>query len=96
MQVNDELLGKLERLGAIELEGSRREEVKKQLSEIVAFVENINTLNLEELDDSFLAIEQSQPMREDIPIMQDGIAKDILSHAPKVENDFFIVPKIIE
>jgi aspartyl-tRNA(Asn)/glutamyl-tRNA(Gln) amidotransferase subunit C len=35
-------------------------------------------------------------MREDTPREENDIAREILSHAPQAEDDFFIVPAIIE
>ena len=34
--------------------------------------------------------------REDIKKAQPEVAQHIFTHAPNAENDFFIVPKIIE
>ncbi len=35
-------------------------------------------------------------MREDIPHKNPEVIKSILAHAPNAQDDFFIVPKIIE
>jgi Asp-tRNA(Asn)/Glu-tRNA(Gln) amidotransferase C subunit len=35
-------------------------------------------------------------MRADIPVNQPQIGQDILSHAPRHEDNFFVVPAIIE
>lgn len=96
MQISNELLDKLQRLSAISLESDKYELAKEQLSEIVQFVENINTLDLDAMDNHFLAIEQSQFMREDTPHLNEEIPREVLETAPSVENNFFIVPKIIE
>lgn len=91
MQIDDKLLAKLQRLGMIEIQEDKKEAIKSQLSEILGFVDNIVTL-----DTQNLKIKGAKtPMREDIP--QDSkIQSDVLSHAPKAEDDYFIVPKIIE
>jgi len=34
--------------------------------------------------------------REDIAVREPSIPEDILKYAPRAEDDFFIVPKIIE
>lgn len=92
MQIDDKLLSKLERLGMLEIEESKKEEIKSQLSEILGFVDNIASLDIQTLDSK---TELKTPMREDIP--QDSqIQQDVLSHAPRAEDGYFIVPKIIE
>lgn len=92
MQIDDKLLSKLERLGMIEIEEDKKEEIKSQLSEILGFVDNIASLDIQTLGSK---TELKTPMREDIP--QDSqIQQDVLSHAPRAEDGYFIVPKIIE
>lgn len=92
MQIDDKLLSKLERLGMIEIEEDKKEEIKSQLSEILGFVDNIASLDIQTLSPK---TELKTPMREDIP--QDSqIQQDVLSHAPRAEDGYFIVPKIIE
>ena len=68
----------------------------KQLTGILDYVDNLNELDTETLDASFSTLEGGTPLREDIPRRSDGIATDILSHAPQAKDDFFIVPAIIE
>ena len=60
------------------------------------FVENINKLDLEDIPASFNPINSKLPMREDIPQSKSEIASDTLKYAPNSEENFFIVPKIIE
>lgn len=92
MQIDDQLLNKLQKLGMIEIEESKKEEIKTQLSEILGFVDNIATLDVQNLSPK---MDLETPMREDIP--QDShIQQDVLSHAPRAEDGYFIVPKIIE
>lgn len=92
MQIDDKLLEKLQRLGMIEIEESKKEEIKSQLSEILGFVDNIATLDTQNLASKESA---KTPMREDTPL-DSGIQSDVLSHAPRAEDGYFIVPKIIE
>jgi Asp-tRNA(Asn)/Glu-tRNA(Gln) amidotransferase C subunit len=35
-------------------------------------------------------------MREDVSFKQEEVIKSILAHAPQSEDDFFVVPAIIE
>jgi aspartyl-tRNA(Asn)/glutamyl-tRNA(Gln) amidotransferase subunit C len=74
----------------------KKEELANQLTEILSYVENLSELNTDNLSASFSTLEGGTPLREDIAKTQPEISQHIFSHAPNAENDFFIVPKIIE
>ena len=96
MQVDDALLTKLEKLSFLHVSDDKRTEIVSQLSEIVSFVDNLSELNTEGVDDTFAMSDRATPLREDIPSSNASISEDILKHAPKSADNFFIVPKIIE
>ena len=96
MTIDVTILNRLTKLGGITLEEEKLEETKSHLSEIVDFVENINKLDLDGIPASFNPLDSKLPMREDIVESKPQIAKDILKNAPSAEDNFFIVPKIIE
>ncbi len=96
MQVDDILLSKLEKLSFLQINSDKREEIKEQLSEIVSFVDNLSELNTDGVDANFSMDQHSTPLREDSIKESTQISEDILSHAPKSADNFFIVPKIIE
>lgn len=96
MQIDDTVLSKLEKLSHLKIDESKKEEVKKQLTEILGYVENMNELDTSTLDATFSTLTGGTPLREDTPRKADTIAREILSHAPQSQNDFFIVPAIIE
>ncbi|UPT77955.1 Asp-tRNA(Asn)/Glu-tRNA(Gln) amidotransferase subunit GatC [Sulfurovum sp. XGS-02] len=96
MQIDHTVLEKLEKLSHLKIDDSKKEEVIEQLSGILTYVDNLNELDTEALDASFSTLEGGTPLRADTPRETDDIAKDILSHAPQANDDFFIVPAIIE
>jgi aspartyl-tRNA(Asn)/glutamyl-tRNA(Gln) amidotransferase subunit C len=96
MHIDNALLSKLEKLSSLEIEASRRDGMIQQLSEIVTFVENLNELDLTHQEATFTTVAGGTPFREDIPASQPEIIETILNHAPKSEDGFFVVPKIIE
>ncbi|EQB40674.1 glutamyl-tRNA amidotransferase subunit C [Sulfurimonas hongkongensis] len=96
MQVDDTLLNKLEKLSFLKISEDKRKEVISQLSEIVSFVDNLNELNTDGVDDSFAMSDRGTYTREDTPLCDKNISEDILKHAPQSDDGFFIVPKIIE
>ncbi|MBE0494929.1 MAG: Asp-tRNA(Asn)/Glu-tRNA(Gln) amidotransferase subunit GatC [Campylobacterales bacterium] len=96
MRIDNDLLSKLEKLSSLEIEPSKREGIIAQLSEIVTFVENLNELDLDAQEATFTTVEGGTPFREDIPACDPEIVQTILQHAPKSDQGFFVVPKIIE
>ncbi len=96
MQIDDQILEKLEKLSHLRVDQKKREEILEQLSEILKYVENLNELDTKELDSYFSTLEGGTPMREDIPHSDTEVSQSILKHAPQSRDDFFIVPAIIE
>ncbi len=96
MQIDDTVLAKLEKLSHLRIDESKKEEVKEQLTGILNYVENLNELDTDALSPTFSTLEGGTPMREDIPQNSSEVAEDILKHAPNAQDDFFIVPAIIE
>lgn len=92
MQIDDELLGKLQRLAMIEIDDEHKEKVRENLSEILNFVENLNSIDTDSIT---LTSNEKTPLRTDEP-KQSTIAKEVLANAPSAQDGFFIVPKIIE
>ncbi len=96
MQIDDTLLAKLEKLSHLRIANDKKEEVMGQLTEILGYIQNLNELDTDSLSPAFSTLEGGTPLREDTPRDSDTVAKEILSHAPQAEDDFFIVPAIIE
>jgi aspartyl-tRNA(Asn)/glutamyl-tRNA(Gln) amidotransferase subunit C len=96
MQIDHALLTKLEKLSHLRIAEEKKEEVMGQLTDILGYIDNLNELETEALSPTFSTLEGGTPLREDIPREESSIAEEILSHAPQAEDDFFIVPAIIE
>ncbi len=93
MRIDEALIRKLENLAMIEVEN--KEKMAKDLAEIVEFVELLNEVDTSEVDATFSTLNNPTPLREDEP-KRSEVIKDVLKHAPKAKDGYFIVPKIIE
>jgi len=93
MKIDIKVIEKLENLSMVEIED--KEKMAKELEEIVNFVEMLNELDTENIEPSFRVLDVTTPLRDDTPVKND-IIKDVLAHAPKSKDGYFIVPKIIE
>jgi len=93
MKIDVKLIERLENLSMFEVED--KEKMAKNLSEIVEFVEMLNELDTENIDATFNVLNASTPLREDV-VKEENIIDEVLAHAPKSKDGYFIVPKIIE
>ena len=96
MKIDNNLLSKLEKLSHLYISEDKREEVVSQLSDILAYVENLSELDTSSLDSYFSTLDGGTPLREDIPVSSKEISQKILKNAPQEEDNFFVVPAIIE
>jgi aspartyl-tRNA(Asn)/glutamyl-tRNA(Gln) amidotransferase subunit C len=96
MQIDDTVLAKLEKLSHLRIDETKKEEVKTQLSHILDYIDNLNELDTDALSASFSTLDGGTPLREDKPRQTNDVAENILKHAPKSADDFFIVPAIID
>jgi len=96
LHIDDALLSKLEKLSNLKISEDKRAEVISQLSEIVSFVDNLSELDTSDMDPTFAMTNKGTQLREDSPASSKEVSDAILSHAPLSEENFFIVPKIIE
>jgi len=96
VQIDNTVLEKLEKLSHLRIDDSKKEEVMGQLTEILGYIDNLNELDTDTLSPSFSTLEGGTPLREDSPREANDVSKEILSHAPQSQDDFFIVPAIIE
>ncbi len=96
MTVDDKLIEKLAKLSSLEISDEKKESLKAELGDIINFVENLNEIDVSNIEATFSTIEGGTPLREDEPVQDLERAKAILANAPKSEDGYFIVPKIIE
>ena len=67
----------------------------RQLNAMLAFVEQLQEVNVEGVEAMTSVTPMAMKMREDV--VNDGeIAADIVKNAPATEDNFFLVPKVVE
>jgi aspartyl-tRNA(Asn)/glutamyl-tRNA(Gln) amidotransferase subunit C len=96
MVIDDKLLEKLEKLSYLEIEESKREGIERELTQILNFVENLNGVDTDGLPDKFVMRDIEAHLREDTPVRGAEVSDSILKNSPQSEDNFFVVPKIIE
>ena len=96
MTVDDNLIAKLAKLSSLEIDDAKKENLKSELADIINFVENLNEIDVSNIEATFSTIEGGTPLREDESKQDLELSNHILKNAPKSEDGYFIVPKIIE
>jgi aspartyl-tRNA(Asn)/glutamyl-tRNA(Gln) amidotransferase subunit C len=95
MSISREELARIAELARLDIPEDRREELSRQLSNVLAFAESLGKLDLAGCEASVFAPADA-PLREDAP---DGRTLDparATAAAPESEDGFFLVPPIVE
>ena len=67
----------------------------KDLNSILKFVEQLNEIKIEKVEPLASTVEQELIKRDDVVKLMNE-KKDILANSPVDNEDFYVVPKVIE
>ena len=95
MPIDKNQVKKVAKLSRISLDDNKFDSLSKDLDSILTFVEKLNELDTKEIKTLKSISDKTLEARNDI--VDDGkIKNDILKNSPEKNEDFFIVPKVIE
>ena len=95
MSIDKNQVKKVAKLSRISLEDNKIDSLSKDLDSILTFVEKLNELDTKEIKTLKSIADKTLEGRNDI--VDDGkIKNDILKNSPEKNEDFFVVPKVIE
>lgn len=95
MSINKETVKKISKLSRIASNEQFEDSMIKDLNSILKFVEQLNELNIKNIEPLSSVVEQKLFQREDIvKIMNEK--EDILKNSPDKNENYFVVPKVIE
>jgi len=95
MEVNDELIDKLADLAKLEFDAISKQEIKKDLQNVLTFVEKLNELDLKDVEPIEYITDEKNVLRDDV-VITDITKKDALKNAPLKDSDYFKVPKVLK
>jgi aspartyl-tRNA(Asn)/glutamyl-tRNA(Gln) amidotransferase subunit C len=95
MAIDAATVRKVARLARIAEPEERIEPLAKELSGIMAWIEQLNEVDTDGVEPMTSAVAATLPMREDV-VSEGGVPERVLSNAPKRSGDFFVVPKVVE
>lgn len=95
MSVTPDDVRKIARLARIAAPEDRLEHLAQELNAILGWIEQLGEVDVEGVEPMASAVETALPMREDV-VTDGGKPGDILKNAPRAEEGFFVVPKVVE
>ena len=95
MQINEATVRKIAHLARIKLTDQETKALESELSSILEWVEQLNEVETDGIPAMTSAVEAEMKKRQD-KITDGGYAHRITQNAPKEEDHFFLVPKVVE
>lgn len=95
MSVDKKTVSKVARLARIAVPEERLEPMAKELNGILAWIEQLNEVDVDGVEPMTTPVAMQLPLREDV-VTDGGIRDQVLANAPKSEDGFFVVPKVVE
>ncbi|MGB8364809.1 MAG: Asp-tRNA(Asn)/Glu-tRNA(Gln) amidotransferase subunit GatC [Rhizomicrobium sp.] len=95
MSVDKDTVRRIAKLARLALEEERVEPMMNELNQILAWVQQLEEVDVAGVAPLTSVVEQRLKMRADV-ITEGGDADAVTANAPLSEDHFFVVPKVVE
>ena len=95
MSIDNKTVKHISKLARISINEKKAESLAKDLTNIFQFIEKLNKLDTNTVEPLTSIVETKLQLRED-KIKESNIRDQILKNSPQKNNEFFVVPKVIE
>ena len=95
MAIDAATVRKVARLARISEPEERLEPLARELTGIMAWIEQLNEVDTDGVEPMTSAVHTPLPMRDDV-VTDGGDPAKVLSNAPKSDRNFYVVPKVVE
>ena len=95
MAIDVATVRKVARLARIAEPEERLEPLARELTGIMAWIEQLNEVDTDGVEPMTSAVHTPLPMRDDV-VTDGGDPQVVLSNSPKRAGDFYVVPKVVE
>lgn len=95
MAVDAETVRRIAHLARIAVAKDEIEHLGAELNAMLAFVEQLAEVNVDGVEPMTSVTPMTMKKRADV-VTDGGIAEDIVRNAPMSEENFFLVPKVVE
>ena len=95
MSIDEKTVRKVAKLARLALPEDRVKPMADELNGIMAWIEQLNEVDVQGVEPMTSNVAQPLRLREDV--VTDGAKVDaVLSNAPKSADGFFVVPKVVD
>jgi len=95
MSVDADTVRRIAHLARVAVAESDVEHLRAELNAILAFVEQLQEVNIDGVEPMTSVTPMAMKKRADV-VTDGGIADDIVKNAPQSHDNFFLVPKVVE
>lgn len=95
MSVDHTTVRRIAHLARIALDEADVPRMGEELNAILAFVDQLNEVDVEGVEPMSSVVPMQLRLREDV-VTAGGDVRAVLSNAPRSEDGFFVVPKVVE
>ena len=95
MSIDKDTVKHISKLARISLEEKKIDSLSKDLSSIMKFIEKLKELNTDKTTPLTSIINASLKSRED-EVKDEKIRDQILKNSPEKNEEFFVVPKVLD
>ncbi|MEQ1647249.1 MAG: Asp-tRNA(Asn)/Glu-tRNA(Gln) amidotransferase subunit GatC [Hyphomicrobiaceae bacterium] len=95
MHVDEKTVRRIARLARIKVTDEEAKGLEKELSGILDWVEMLDEVDVSGVEPMTSTVAMKLRQRED-KVTDGEKAKDVTLNAPMTEDDFFVVPKVVE
>lgn len=95
MKIDNATVDKIAHLARLEFENEAKEQIKKDMNNMLGFIEKLNELDTSNVEPLIYMSDEVNVLRED-NVKHEITQDEALRNAPKHDSDYFKVPKVIE
>ncbi len=95
MTVKPDTVRKVARLARIAVPEQRLEGLAAELNGILAWIEQLNEVDVAGVEPMTTPVAMTLPLRDD-EVTDGEMREKVLANAPRSEDGFFVVPKVVE
>ena len=95
MTINLKTIKHISKLSRISVDDAKADKLVGDLNSIFDFIEKLNELNTDNVEPLTSVVETTLKLRAD-EVKSENIRDQILKNSPEENEDFFVVPRVVE
>ena len=95
MSIDAATVRRIAHLARVAVADDEVEHLRGEINSILAFVEQLSLVDVEGVEPMTSVTPMQMKKRKDV-VTDGGIADDVVRNAPATEDNFFLVPKVLE